>query len=253
MELGPDVLVVLPAFNEARSVASVVEEVLTAAPKVHVLVVDDGSADSTAALARAAGAEVVVNVFNLGVGGAMRVGFRYGVAHGYRALAQVDADGQHDPRDLPRLLDRLQDGPAPQVVIGARFAGEGEFRAPLARRLAMRLLARYLSHRTHVHLTDVTSGYRAHNRAAMELFARTYPANYLADTVESLVIVTDAGGTVTQVPVSMRSRLGGAPSQSTIRAAIYLVQVTLMLALSILRRRSNRSARSIRDDTEEVP
>ena len=244
MELGPDVLVVLPAYNEAPSVASVIREVLAAAPKVHLLVVDDGSADATAALARAAGAEVVVDAFNLGVGGAMRVGFRYAVAHGYRALVQVDADGQHDPQDLPRLLDQLEDVPEPRVVIGARFAGEGEFHVPVARRWAMRLLAGYLSHMTHVHLTDVTSGYRAHNRAAMELFARTYPANYLADTVESLVIVTDAGGTITQVPVAMRSRLGGAPSQSTIRAAIYLLQVTLMLALSILRRRSTRSTRS---------
>jgi glycosyltransferase involved in cell wall biosynthesis len=240
MELGPEVLVVLPAYNEARSVASVVEEVLTAAPKVHVLVVDDGSADATAALARAAGAEVISNVFNLGVGGAMRVGFRYGMARGYRALVQLDADGQHDPRDLPRLLAPIEDVSHAQVVIGARFAGEGDFHAPRARRWAMRLLATYLSHMAHVRLTDVTSGYRAHNRAAMDLFARTYPADYLADTVESLVIATEAGGEITQVPVAMRPRHGGVPSQSTVRAGVYLVQVILMLALTILRRHTTR-------------
>jgi glycosyltransferase involved in cell wall biosynthesis len=160
MELGPEVLVVLPAFNEARSVAAVIGEVFAVAPKVHVLVVDDGSADATAARASAAGADVITNVFNVGVGGAMRVGFRYGTARGFRALVQVDADGQHDPRDLPRLLAPLEDVLAPQMVIGARFAGAGEFPVPLPRRWAMRMLAAHLSRRTHVHLTDVTSGYR---------------------------------------------------------------------------------------------
>lgn len=240
MELGPDVLVVVPAYNEARSVAAVVAEVLAAAPKVHVLVVDDGSSDGTAALARAAGADVVTNVFNLGVGGAMRVGFRYAVARSYRALVQVDGDGQHDPRDVAKLLEPIHDGQVPMVVIGARFAGIGEFSVPLARRLAMRMLAAYLSHVTHVRLTDVTSGFRAHNRAAMELFARTYPADYLADTVESLVINTEAGGVVAQVPVVMRSRHAGTPSQSPIRAALYLIRVTLMLALSLFRHRAPR-------------
>jgi glycosyltransferase involved in cell wall biosynthesis len=243
MEVGPEVLVVLPAFNEAQSVAAVIGEVLTVAPKVHVLVVDDGSADATAARAGAAGADVISNVFNVGVGGAMRVGFRYGSARGFRALVQVDADGQHDPRDLPRLLAPLGDVATPQVVIGARFAGAGDFAVPRARRWAMRMLSAHLSRRTHVHLSDVTSGYRAHNRAAMELFARTYPADYLADTVESLVIAAEAGGQIIEVPVAMRPRHGGVPSQSPARAALYLVRVTLMLALSILRRRSRRNTK----------
>jgi hypothetical protein len=112
---------------------------------------------------------------------------------------------------------------------------------PRARRWAMRLLAAYLSKMTHVHLTDVTSGFRAHNRAAIELFARTYPADYLADTVESLVVAAEAGGVVMQVPVAMRSRHGGSPSQSPLRAALYLVRVSVMLALAIFRRRSPRS------------
>jgi glycosyltransferase involved in cell wall biosynthesis len=253
VELGPDVLVVVPAYNEARSVGSVIAEVLGAAPKVHVLVVDDGSTDATAAVARSAGAEVVTNVFNLGVGGAMRVGFRYAASRTYRALVQVDGDGQHDPRDLPLLLAAVEDGTEPMVVIGARFAGTGEFAVPRARRWAMRLLAWYLSKIIHVRLTDVTSGFRAHNRAAIELFARTYPADYLADTVESLVIVSEAGGAVTQVPVAMRSRIGGSPSQSTVRAALYLVRVTLMLALSIFRGRSPRAPDGGRSMTAADP
>ncbi len=240
MELVTDVLVVIPAYNEADSVGAVVSEVLESAPKVHILVVDDASTDTTAVLARKAGAEVVTNVFNLGVGGAMRVGFRYAAAKGYRALIQVDGDGQHDAHDLGRLLDPIEDRAEPMVAIGARFAGRGDYDAPRARRWAMRLLAWYLSRMTHVHLTDVTSGFRAHNRAAIELFARTYPADYLADTVESLVIAVEAGGAVTQVPVSMRSRTGGSPSQSRLRATAYLTRVAFVLALAVFRRHSPR-------------
>lgn len=236
-----EVLVVIPAFNEAMSVAAVIAEVRQAAPGAHVLVVDDASTDGTADVAREAGAEVVTNVFNLGVGGAMRVGFRYAVGHGFRALVQVDGDGQHDPGDLGRLLDAVVDKPEPMVVIGARFAGHGDYEVARTRRWAMRLLAWYLSRMTGVRLTDVTSGFRAHNRAAIELFARTYPADYLSDTVESLVIAVEAGGAVTQVPVTMRIRVAGSPSQNARRAAMYLARVALMLAIALFRHRSPRT------------
>ena len=172
MPNDPKMLVVLPALNEERSVGIVVKEVRTAAPDGTVLVIDDGSVDGTAVQAREAGAEVVSNPFNLGVGGAMRVGFRVAEAHGYDVLVQVDADGQHDARDIGLLTAAFDDEPGPQVVIGARFAGQGDIAVPRARRAAMRLLARYLSRVTGTKLTDVTSGFRAHNRAGIELFAR---------------------------------------------------------------------------------
>jgi glycosyltransferase involved in cell wall biosynthesis len=233
------VLVVLPAYNEEQSVALVVKDVRDALPSAGIFVVDDGSVDRTAEQARQAGAQVASNAFNLGVGGAMRVGFKLAATHGYQALVQVDADGQHDPADIAKLLEALSDDPAPHIVIGARFAGTGDVVVPGPRRLAMRLLARYLSRTTGTRLTDVTSGFRAHNRAAIELFARTYPADYLTDTVESLLIATRAGGTVLQVPVAMRPRFAGNPSQSSLKAAGYLLRVLLVLALSVFRSHSN--------------
>ena len=199
---------VLPALNEEGTVALVVKEVHAAIPDCTILVVDDGSVDHTGEQALEAGAQVVTNPFTLGVGGAMRVGFRVAKAHDFDILLQVDADGQHDARDISLLLAELDDEPGPQVVIGARFAGTEDFAVPRARRLAMRILAHHLSRVTKTHLTDVTSGFRAHNRAAIELFAVSYPADYLSDTIESLVIVADAGGRIHQVPVTMRPRLG---------------------------------------------
>ena len=235
MDLHP-VLVVMPAWNEEESVAMVVKEAQAALPGAGILVVDDHSGDGTEAAAREAGADVIRNVFNLGVGGAMRVGFRHAARKGYGVVVQVDADGQHDPRDIPKLLEALEPSEEPHIVIGARFAGGGGFPVPRARRLAMRMLARYLSRLTGTALTDVTSGFRAYNRAALELFARTYPAEYLSDTVESLVIATRAGARVTQVPVSMRPRMAGTPSQSSWRAVGYLVRVSVMLVLEMIRR-----------------
>jgi glycosyltransferase involved in cell wall biosynthesis len=228
--------VVIPALNEERSVGQVVKEVAAAVPDAQILVVNDSSTDRTAEVAAAHGAMVISNVFTLGVGGAMRVGFRYALTHGHRSVVQVDGDGQHQPRDIPTLLAALGDDDTPTVVIGARFAGQG-FDVPFVRRLAMRMLASYLSRVTGTRLTDVTSGFRAHNRAAIELFARRYPADYLADTVESLVLVSGANGRVVEVPVVMHQRHAGASSQSTLRATAYLLRVSLTLALSIIRRR----------------
>jgi glycosyltransferase involved in cell wall biosynthesis len=237
VEVGPEVVVVVPAWNEAKSVGQVVKEITAVAPTVTVLVVDDGSTDRTSAVARAAGAEVITNLFNLGVGGAVRVGIRYALARGFRAMVQLDSDGQHDPHDIAALLAPLDaDGP-PQIVIGARFAGKGDVDVSGARRFAMRLLARYLSRMTRTSLSDVTSGFRAHNRAVLDIFARTYPADYLADTVESLVIASRAGATISQVPVAMRPRVAGRSSQSAWRALSYLFRVFLTLALAIIRRR----------------
>ena len=235
---NPRILVVLPALNEEVTVALVVKEVQASIPDCAILVVDDGSVDHTGKEALKAGAQVVTNPFTLGVGGAMRVGFRVATEHDFDILLQVDADGQHDARDISLLLAELDDEPRPQVVIGARFAGTEDFAVPRARRVAMRILAHHLSRVTKTHLTDVTSGFRAHNRAAIELFAVNYPADYLSDTIESLVIVTDAGGRVDQVPVTMRPRLAGSPSQSPGRAVLYLLRVVIFLVLSVFRRRS---------------
>ena len=232
---GRDALVVIPALNEERSVGDVVHRVLAAVPRARVLVVDDGSTDATAVLARAAGAEVARAPFTLGVGGAMRIGFRYAADHGSQAVVQVDADGQHDPTDLPALLSHLSRDERPHVVIGTRF-GSADMAVPRLRRLAMRALAAYATAQTGTRLDDVTSGFRAHNRAAIELFAHTYPAEYLSDTVESLVIAQRAGAHFTQVPVAMQPRTFGTPSQSTFRSATYLLRVTLILALATIRR-----------------
>lgn len=229
------ILVAVPALNEEGVVGAVVKEVLTAAPAgTAVLVVDDGSTDNTATEAARAGATVVQMPFNLGVGGAMRAAFLFAVRHGYDTVIQVDADGQHDPRFIGELVEGLG---RVDIMIGARFAGVGDYTVRGPRRWAMRLLAAALSWVTKERLTDVTSGFRASGPRAVSLFARDYPSEYLGDTVESLVVAHRAGLSVSQVGVEMRVRQAGTPSQSTLKATLYLARATLVLALSLVRTR----------------
>jgi glycosyltransferase involved in cell wall biosynthesis len=229
----PRVLAVVPAFNEEESVGSTIEELTSVNPGIDVLVVDDGSGDHTARVARRAGAIVCQLPYNLGVGGAMRAGYRYALRHDYDVAVQVDADGQHDPTYLKALVDELDTA---DIVVGARFAGEGDYRARGPRRWAMRLLAAALTRLAHHKLTDVTSGFRAVNRRGIRLFADHYPAEYLGDTVESLVIAVRSGCSVRQIPVAMRIRSGGQASQSTLKASLYLVRAVVALALALVRK-----------------
>lgn len=227
------ILVVIPAWNEARVIADTVAEVRQAQPHVDILVVDDGSGDGTADVATAAGALVARLPYNLGVGGAMRTGYRYAMRRGYDVVVQIDADGQHDPRYLTDLVAGLEQS---DVVVGARFAGEGDYHARGPRRWAMWLLARVLTRLAGVRLTDVTSGFRAADRRAVAVFADHYPAEYLGDTVESLVIALRVGCRVTQIPVHMRPRTIGQASQSPLRATLYLARAVVALGLALVRR-----------------
>lgn len=237
-------LVVTPAWNEEECIAGTIREIHTAVPLADVLVVDDGSTDRTVDRARAAGAEVLVLPFNLGVGAAMRAGFKFALHHHYDAVIQVDADGQHDPSEIMDVVGRLSrpDGPddgalgQADVVVGARFADKGIYRVRGPRRWAMTLLSKVLTRMAKTRLTDTTSGFRAANRRAISLYARHYPAEFLGDTIESLVIAMRAGLTVTQVPVHMRPRAGGKPSKSPVGAATYFLRAALILLLARIRR-----------------
>ncbi|MBG6055922.1 glycosyltransferase involved in cell wall biosynthesis [Salinibacterium sp. CAN_S4] len=225
-------LIVMPAFNEEASVAAVVREVHTKLPGISVLVVDDGSADDTTAVARAAGAMVATLPFNLGVGGAMRVGFRFALENGFDNVVQVDSDGQHDPSEVPALLAALQSA---DLVLGARFAGEGDYSVRGPRSWAMKVLAAILSRTSRTTLTDTTSGFKASGPRAVSLFAEHYPAEYLGDTIEALVIASRARLVITQVPVAMRPRAGGIPSHNPMKAAAYLARAALALVFALVR------------------
>ncbi|SDH48432.1 glycosyltransferase family 2 protein [Microbacterium pygmaeum] len=235
------ILVIVPAWNEAANVGTTIREILACDEPYDVVVVDDGSTDQTGAQARAAGARVLPLAFNIGVGGAMRTGFTYAQRHGYQYAIQVDADGQHNPEDIARVLDGLATA---DISIGARFADVGDYAVGGPRRWAMIFLASVVSRVARTRLTDVTSGFRAANRRAIDQYVRYYPAEYLGDTVDSLVSALHAGLTVVQVPVAMRERVHGKPSQNPLGASVYLLRSVFALSLALLRgtRRANEAS-----------
>lgn len=231
-------LVAIPAWNEEGSIADVIHKVRLHQPGVDILVVDDGSADRTAERANESGATVVSLPFNVGVGGAMRTAFLYARRHRYAAVVQVDADGQHDPADLDRVLAGLSEA---DIVVGTRFHPHSMYFVGGPRRWAMVMLSKALSRMNRSTISDPTSGFRAAGPRAIELFAVDYPADYLGDTVGSLAIAIRRGLTINETPVTMYFRQVGRPSKNALWSALYLGRASLAILATSLKGRTPRT------------
>jgi glycosyltransferase involved in cell wall biosynthesis len=229
-------LAVIPAYNESATVAPVVERVRARAPFFDVVVVNDGSTDDTAALARAAGADVLELPFNLGIGGAVQAGFVYAKENGYRYMTQVDGDGQHEPQEISTLLDAMAADPSLDVVCGSRFLVPGEYLPPVSRRTGIHLFAFLLSRIVGQAVTDPTSGFRLYNRRAIELFAADYPHDY--PEVEAVLMLHNHRLRMAEVPVRMFERGGGQSSIGSGKSVYYMIKVLLALFVGLMRRRA---------------
>jgi glycosyltransferase involved in cell wall biosynthesis len=231
-------LAVVPAYNEAACVGDVVRALHLQAAGFDVLVVDDGSTDSTAAVAEEAGARVVRHPFNLGIGGAVQTGFAFAEQHGYDYLVQVDGDRQHDPREI-RSLERMMREEQVDMVCGSRFLSEDyRYPAPVSRRTGIHLFAFLLSRIVGQRVSDPTSGFRLYNRRAIGVFARDYPHDY--PEVEAVLMVHAHRLRMCEVPVRMYARGGGVSSiRGTGKSTYYMIKVLLALLVGLARRRAS--------------
>lgn len=234
------VLVIVPAYDEEEALPTVLKELAHHAPDCDVLVVDDGSRDRTSEVAVAGGVRVATLPFNLGVGGALRVGFLYAVRNGYDRAVQFDGDGQHDAASIEPLLSGLDAGA--DLVIGSRFADRVcDYPVGRTRRSAMRLLGGLIHLLSGKRLTDTSSGFRAFSAPLVQFFAHNYPVEYLGDTVEALLLAHYAGFEIAEVPVSMHTRGGGVPSTRHVRLVSSYLRVVVVLGASApLRKRRRR-------------
>jgi len=234
MKIQGKTLVIIPAFNEEGSVGKVVEEVKTHLPGMDALVVNDGSSDLTSEIAQSKGAIVLDLPFNLGIGGAMQAGYKYAYEKGYDIAIQVDGDGQHDPREIPKLLDVLEEEKV-DVAIGSRFIGDSQYKASVMRRVGILVLSKAISMIVGEKLTDPTSGFRAANRRAIQLFSVNYPQDY--PEPEAMVLLHQCGLKMKEIPVKINQRYSGESSITKIRSIYYMVKVLLAIFVDCFKKR----------------
>ena len=226
-----EVLVVIPAFNESKTIGQVVDQVV--AFGFQTLVVNDGSTDETAKVAFEHGSRVVSLPLNSGVGGALRCGFRYAVENGFAGVIQCDADGQHVASHLIDLVNATNQTGA-HMVIGSRFGSENTTHNPsLLRRFAMRILSKVAQHATKNEITDSTSGFRVIRQPLLGELALNMPAYYLGDTFETVVVAGRAGYQIEEIGVAMAPRLHGTSSSGNMRSILLIGKVLTTVLLGI--------------------
>ena len=226
-------LVFIPAWNEEKTVSLVILEIKNNFPAFDVLVIDDGSTDLTGELAAIAGAFVLRLPINVGVGGAIKCAFRFASENSYTSIFQIDADGQHNPRYIVQLQEQLALGA--DLVVGTRFGGIGDYSMGRARKFASKTLRKIISNLIKVDISDPTSGLRGFSKGAIEALRRDFPTEYLGDTIECLLLAHHSGLKIVEIPVEMRPRQGGEPSNGSLKSFGYLIRAIFAIFVSQFR------------------
>lgn len=226
-------LVIMPAYNEARSLPALLAELRREAPEYDVLVVDDGSRDGTARIAREGGAKVLVHPFNMGYGVALQTGYKFAAERGYELLVQMDGDGQHEPRWIRKLAEPILEGRA-DVVIGSRFLEGRGYVPPFARRVGMVVFGFLASLLTGNRVTDPTSGFQALSRRAYRYFTEDhFPFDY--PDADVLILLHKARFRFSEVAVDMRPNESGQSMHSGLSPIYYVFKMLLSIAMTVLR------------------
>lgn len=230
-----DILVIVPAYNEAKNIAQVITDLKSIETALDILVVNDGSADGTSQAARATGQALVIDLpKNLGIGGAVQTGFKFAARNGYPMALQFDGDGQHIAAEITKLLRMVGEGGA-NMVIGSRFLEKQEgFRSTFVRRIGIRVFQVLNSLLIRQKITDNTSGFRAYDRRAIEFLAQHYPVDY--PEPEAVILLGKNGFKIAETATLMRERQGGGSSIAGIRGGYYMVKVVLAILMTSLRK-----------------
>lgn len=237
----PRILVIVPAYNEVKTIAEILSGLRRAAQRFDRLVVTDGSTDGTGEVVDTLGERRLDPACNLGYGRALQAGFRYALAKGYDVVVTFDADGQHRPEDVPRLVSALLTGES-DVAIGSRFSGHGTYSGQLGRQLGQRVFSRLSSLLIGQRIYDTTSGLRALRAPACRSLAG---GTFLDFHTEALVRLALLGFRIVEVPVAMENRRHGQSMHSWVSAVKYplkTILLTLVAAVdALLLRRRDRS------------
>lgn len=229
---NPRVLAIVPAYNEEVTIQSVIQEIIAKVPGIFVCVVNDGSNDKTAEKAKNSGAVVISHPFNMGIGAAVQTGFIYAIRNNFDIAVQVDADGQHDPSFITKMVSDLQQMNA-DIVSGSRFINEGGYKSSFLRRIGIVIFEIINRLVVGQKITDSTSGFRAFNKQAIAFLADKYPEDY--PEPEVLIILRKNGYKINEIPVEMRSRQGGQSSIKGYKSLHYMVKVILAILMQSIK------------------
>ncbi len=226
------ILVIIPAYNEEKSISKVISSLFATRYKIDLVVIDDGSKDNTAQIAMDNGAAVLKLPYNLGIGGAMQTGYLYGMKNNYDIAIQLDGDGQHDPAYLSYLINPLLEDRA-DMVIGSRYVQKTSYQSNVSRRIGMIFFSGLVTLLTGNPIKDTTSGFRAVNKKVIDYFANNYPSDY--PEVDVLIRLHKKKFKVMEVPVEMKERQGGTSSITPLKSAYYMVKVSIVLFINSIR------------------
>ena len=226
-------LIIIPAYNESQNIKKTVEAIRKDAPQFDYVIINDCSTDNTREICEENGFNLVNLPINLGIGGAVQTGYRYGWKNGYDLAVQVDGDGQHDPKFLQKMADYLEENQL-DIVIGSRFIEKKGFQSSGTRLFGIKYFTLLIRLLTGVRITDPTSGLRMINRDVMRLFAYDYPKDY--PEPESVVAILRRKKRVEEIPVIMKERQGGVSSISPKKSIYYMIKVTLAILIERIRK-----------------
>ncbi|GIP32847.1 glycosyltransferase family 2 protein [Paenibacillus sp. J2TS4] len=231
-------LIIIPAYNEEKNIVPVLTSVKQSHPTKDIVVINDGSKDQTGDLARQTGLAHVIDLpVNIGIGGAVQTGYLFACRNGYDVAVQIDADGQHDPADVNKIIDVIESGEA-DCCVGSRFLQKTAYRSTWARRAGIQFFAWLIRGLTGKTITDPTSGFRAVNRRVIELFSEYYPDDY--PEVEAVVLLETKGFRVKETSVLMHSRTSGKSSITPVKSLYYMLKVSLAVLMTRIRNVSGR-------------
>ena len=223
------VLLIIPAYNEAKNIESVVNNIIQNYPQYDYLIVNDGSRDNTAEICERNHYNYISLPLNLGIGGAVQTGYLYALKNNYSIAIQIDGDGQHDIQYVEKIIEPLLKGEA-DIAIGSRFITKEGFQSSASRRLGIQILSKLILLLCFKNVKDVTSGFRAVNQRFIKIYAENYPNDY--PEPEAIVIALVHGGKIKEVPVVMLERENGTSSINFRKSIYYMIKVTLAIVIS---------------------
>lgn len=225
------VLVMIPAYNEMETISDVVAELKEAHPDYDYVVINDCSTDGTQTILKENGFNYINLPVNLGIGGGVQTGYRYAVENGYDIAVQMDGDGQHMPHFLGAIVAPVAAGEV-DICIGSRFLKKDGFQTSFMRRVGIKFLSVLIRLLCGVKVYDTTSGFRACSLAPSTFYAEHYAQDY--PEPEAIISAVMAGFRIGEAPVMMRERQGGTSSINTLRAAYYMIKVSIAITLNRL-------------------